>query len=519
MQKRKLSADDTGILLLIAALIFGMWFRIMPAWLSGFPVNDGGMFYTMIRDLQANHYNLPLFTTYNNLNIPFVYPPLGFYLGAGISDLFKISPIEVIHWVPGIINGLCIPAFYFFAKEILNEKLKSSIATLVYTLISSSGILALHGRRIDTLLGALFMLLALTHIHRVFANESKKDIWGAIIFSSLAALSHTEAPIYTIAIAIYIWVMKSRSLKGLQNGILIAMGVLILSSPWLGWIIYNHGTAPLISASQTGFHSSWSALWLIDIDFVTEEPYLDLLGVLSIVGMAILVSRRIFFIPGMLLVIFLSHPRSAHTIGDIPLAMAAGVFVSEILLPAISNLHGNTENQSQRPFIVLLILIPYIFSNSLQFAFLLSGNHVSDAERTAMQWVGKNTPAGSRFLIITGETNPFCDATNEWFPSLTGRESLTTLQGREWLLGNKFGEYISHAQGLQGCVDNGADCITRELKYFGTRFNYVYISILTPTKNCEAIVESNRTTRGLILALEERATIFHRVSLGKCGHF
>ena len=82
MQKRKLSADETGVLLLLAAIIFGAWFRIMPAWLAGFPVNDGGMFYTMILDLQANHYAAPLFTTYNHVSIPYAYPPLGIYIGA-----------------------------------------------------------------------------------------------------------------------------------------------------------------------------------------------------------------------------------------------------------------------------------------------------------------------------------------------------------------------------------------------------------------------------------------------------
>ena len=116
LNKSKLSQDEVGILILIVAILFGAWFRIMPAWLARFPVNDGGMFYTMIMDLQANHYAIPLFTTYNHTFIPFAYPPLGFYIGAGISDLLNVSPIVVIRWLPGIINALCIPAFYFFAN-------------------------------------------------------------------------------------------------------------------------------------------------------------------------------------------------------------------------------------------------------------------------------------------------------------------------------------------------------------------------------------------------------------------
>jgi len=71
MQKQKLSTDDAGRLILFTAIIFGRWFRIMPAWMVGFPINDGGMFYSMILDLQANHYVAPLFTTYNHTSIPY----------------------------------------------------------------------------------------------------------------------------------------------------------------------------------------------------------------------------------------------------------------------------------------------------------------------------------------------------------------------------------------------------------------------------------------------------------------
>ncbi|MDO8752325.1 MAG: hypothetical protein Q7J80_00405, partial [Anaerolineales bacterium] len=105
MKKQELRGDDAGILILFTAIIFGTLFRLLPAWMAGFPINDGGMFYTMIQDLQSNQYIPPLYTTYNNLNIPFVYPPLGFYIGTLISDLLNLStPLVVIQWLPAILN-------------------------------------------------------------------------------------------------------------------------------------------------------------------------------------------------------------------------------------------------------------------------------------------------------------------------------------------------------------------------------------------------------------------------------
>jgi hypothetical protein len=498
LNKSKLNKDEVGILILLAAILFGAWFRIMPAWMAGFPVNDGGMFYTMILDLQANHYTLPLFTTYNHTLIPFAYPPLGFYIGAGISDLFNVSPLVVIRWLPGIISALCIPAFYFFAKEVLNNKFQSAVAALVYAMIPHLTSWLSMGGGLTRSLGLLFMLLTLGHIHRVFTKSDTCSILGAVIFGGLTVLSHTEAPIYTIAIALYIWVMKSRSLKGFLHGILIALGVLVIAAPWYGMVIYRHGMEPFRSISQTGVHSIGAVFKVLNINILTEEPYLGLLGALGMLGIAALVAKKDYFIPLMLLVIFLAQPRSAHVMGNVPLAMAAGFFIAEILLPGISNIQ--TDSKKLTAFVIILTI--YLFSNSMYYGLGLSERHLSEPERIAMQWIEQNTPEGSKFLVISGDQNAFCDPINEWFPSLTKRESLTTVQGSEWLLGNDFGKNMIQIHSLQGCIDEGADCFTRESNILGKSFDYVYVSIAPTTKNCEPSDSSTRTTRGLITALE-----------------
>jgi len=105
-------------------------------------------------------------------------------------------------------------------------------------------------------------------------------------------------------------------------------------------------------------------------------------------------------------------------------------------------------------------------------------------------------------VVKTGDQNAFCDPINEWFPSLTKRESLTTVQGTEWLLGDHFEKNITQIQNLQGCIDEGMECFEHESDQFGRSFDYVYISIAPTTKNCGMSDSSTRTTRGLITALE-----------------
>ncbi len=495
---KRLNTNEQATLILLFAFIFGAWFRLMPALLAGFPINDGGMFYTMIRDLQANHYIAPMFTTYNHGFIPYAYPPLGFYVGAFLSDILNISPMVILRWLPGFVNALCIPAFYFFAKEILKDKFQSAVATLVYALIPHLTSWHSMGGGLTRSFGMLFMLITLVYVHRMFEQEDVKNLWKAALFGGLTTLSHPEAPIYTTAIALFIWVMKSRSLKGALNGMLIALGVLLIAGPWYATVLYQHGLEPFKSISQTGAHSFSAILKLFNIHLLTEEPYLGILSVLGVLGVGALVVKNDYFIPLMLVVIFWAQPRSAHIMGNVPLAMAAGFFITEVVLPGLLKLQ--TNKKALTAFFIIAGL--YIFRNSVSYANSLSEWVLPEPERNAMQWVGDHTPEGSKFLVISGDTNAFCDPVNEWFPALSNRRSLTTVQGSEWLLNDGFGNNMIQIQELQACMNDGLECFTRELKNFDGTFDYVYISAAPAVKDCRAPGLSAKIARRFVKELE-----------------
>jgi hypothetical protein len=497
MKKSKLSQDEIGTLILLAAILFGAWFRLMPAWLAGFPVNDGGMFYAMMKDLQANRYIPPLHTTYNQLDIPFAYPPLGFYVGAGLSDLFGVSLIDILRWLPAMIHAACIPALYFLARELTGSKRASAIAALAFALTPHLNSWLSVGGGLTRSFGSLFLILTILFSHRLLAKDDARAIGWTILFGSLTVLSHTESTAFAIGIPIYIWLAKSRALKSALRGGWVVLGVLVFAGPWYGLIIHRHGLAPLLSALQTGGQTPWALAKLINMDIVTEEPYLDLLGVFGVLGMAALVAKKQYFIPLMLVVIYLVQPRSAHTVGNIPLALATGVFIVEVLLPAISKL--DETNRARSVNIFLFFLAPYLLVNSIYQGFLLSQNHVTEGERSAMQWVRENTPADSRFLVLTGEPDAMCDSQGEWFPALTERSSLFTPQGREWLNGGQFAEAFGRHASLQRCIDENLDCLEQAAN---SDFDYAYIAIAPSTQNCKAPETASRVTRGLITALE-----------------
>ncbi|MEK6754022.1 MAG: glycosyltransferase family 39 protein [Chloroflexota bacterium] len=507
MQRRTLSLDESGTLILLGAILFGGWFRFMPTWLAGFPINDGGMFYTMMNDLQANRFIPPLYTTYNNLNIPFAYPPLALYIGAFISSLLNISEIEILRWLPAFFNTLTIPVFFLLAKEIIGDKFKGAVATFAFAFTPHLTTWLSAGGGLTRSLGTVFMILTVYFAWKLLVKEESKSLWGVIISGSLAILSHTESSVYALTLPMLIWLVKSRSLKTAIQAGWVAIGVLLLAGPWYGWVTSQHGIAPLLSALKTGSQTIWSVLRLINIDILTEEPYLDLLGVFGILGIIFLVAKKDYFLPLMLVTIYLVQPRSAHTIGNIPLAMSAGMFFTNEILPRIGKWpNGRT--------VLVMALAPYILINFIYFDTLLAGNHLSQNERMAMEWVRKTTPTNGNFLILTGEPDAMCESSAEWFPALTERKSLTTLQGSEWLINDQFGKRTDSRIKLRSCINSDAPCLHRAVSELGDSFDFIYISFNAQTYYCKpanagsepqnfALMLSNSNDYSLVFASEE----------------
>ena len=63
--------------MLILAVALGIGVRAYHVMSHDFPLNDGGLFFSMVRDLQAAHYHLPAFTSYNQAGIPLGTPRWG----------------------------------------------------------------------------------------------------------------------------------------------------------------------------------------------------------------------------------------------------------------------------------------------------------------------------------------------------------------------------------------------------------------------------------------------------------
>ncbi len=493
---RTLTQEETGILIALAALLFGGWVRLLPPAISGFPINDGGLFSVMIKAIQSNHFGLPAYFQYNGKEIPFAYPPLAFYVGAAVSNLSRLSVIEVVRWLPAVILVGTIPAFYTLSKAILDSSFGAGLATLMFAFTPRGMTWTIMGGGLTRSLGLLFLLLSLASIYRLFVRPSKKYLIASIVFSALVVLSHPEATIHTIAFALLFWVFMGRSKEGIANALVVALGTLILSSVWWIPMLRRYTFTPFLAAAQTGSQSLLSLFYPFLLT-LTDEPFLTVVAVLGLIGFVACIGRRNLLLPIWYFLPYLVDPRSAATYAMIPLALLAGVALSDVILPGLAKIGGSTnpandEIVRSRWYVSFVIVLGiYMLGGSLYFGTQIAGTALSKANRIAIDWIHDNTPKDSRFLVMTGEDEIFCDSLQEWFPVLSERVSVTTIQGDEWLPDKAY----ATAVGLQGRVQNclAAASPLQCLNDQHLQYDHVYIARQETLKNfCRAVAPVSR---------------------------
>ncbi|MCL4529313.1 MAG: hypothetical protein M1282_07860 [Chloroflexi bacterium] len=514
MQNKQASWAD---FLLFFSILFGALVRFAPTLMAGSPINDGGMFYVMIEDLKANHFLLPAFTSYNYLGIPFAYPPLSFYVG-GIISLLGISTLNIIRWLPPLISTLAIPAFYWMASLMFNSQTKASLATLAYALMPRSFSWYVMGGGLSRTFGVLFLLSACASAWSLFAKPASKNIFLTILFGAGAVLSHPETGLHTAAACGLIWLFKGRTTRGLRDAAFVAFGVFLLTSPWWGTVIAQHGFAPFQSALSAGGHDTlaWFPGFIFDI---TQERFVAILTILGMLGVVIQLIHRDWFLPVWILMPFVVEPRSAAAVAAFPLAMLACIGFADFIIPKLVAFESKVVSeprdwifsisQSRLAQIALGCLIFLILMGAISYDLSLANYVVPVESQTAMQWVRENTPLDSRFIVLTGRNDPFSNSSAEWFPVFAGRTSLNTIQGREWLLGKDFVSFFDSLENLQNCLNANADCLDEWASARKLDFNFVY---LEKSKQIHALLvnQLRQDSRYRLVFENESAAIFER---------
>jgi len=475
-KEKTLTRNEWIILLLGTTFLFGMIARFFAGIQAGFPLNDGGMFLSMIRDLHASHYALPTVTSYNNLDIPYAYPPFAFYFARVLSDIFHLPEIALLRWLPPAVSTVSILVFYKLASLLLESRRRGTVATIFYALTPGASAWFIMGGGVTRSLGSLFMLLSLWWVYLLFRDGGKLALTLSILFCSLTVLSHPEVGIHTAASCILLWLFFGRTLRTALNAFIVSAVTLLLSAPWWAIVLSYHGLAPFLSAINTGSYGApfWGTFFYAAIG---SQTYIPILVVARIVGIFWGVWKRKYFIVLWAILPFLVEPRSAPSIAFYPFCMLMALAFTDALPAIVDYLRKNELkpefNERRWLNMSLLLIMIYLFVESSLYGFKLINTSLSVADREAMTWVQKNTSPQSYFLPITGLQSPEIDPFVEWFPALAERRSQTTIQGFEWLLGIKFYERYGALADVQACKN--AECITEWSARTGLVYQYIVI--------------------------------------------
>lgn len=497
---KSIRRDEWAVLILILAIFTGTLMRFNPTLLAGFAINDGGMFAVMVDDLKASEYVLPRFTSYNQLGIPYVYPPLGFYLGRLIADLLGLTATDVLRWVPALFASLSIPAFYLLALQMFRNRHYAAVSTLFFALMPRALSWFIMGGGLTRSPGQFFMLLTLAVLVRLYRENRRTDVLWAGLFGGLAVMSHPEAAVHTFVSAIFLWLMLARTRLALIHSIFVGGLVLLVSSPWWATVISYHGLDPLLKGAATG--QKTQAVFHLLFFVFTEEVYATVIAVLGLVGIAHRLLHRDYLLPLWMAIPFFVEGRSAAGPAAIPLAMLAAIGLIDVVFVALAALGrrvttgesgtpsgtvgevSDTITPAERNVVIYLLL--YLIFSTYQFGLQLSAATLYAPDQEAMKWVRANTPGDSQFLVLTGTTSVSCDSVLEWFPALTDRRSLYTVQGTEWTEGPNFNDYVRSTYGVQRCMSSDDPaCLAGQID--PSSYDYVYVSRLLRVDNCRPL--------------------------------
>ena len=527
---------DWPALLLITAILLGGLARFMPAFVTRFPINDGGMFYTMTQELSANGYALPAATAYNGLDLPYAYPPLGFYLASFLADFGRIPLLGVFLWLPPLLATLTIPAFYLLARALLKDDLRAALASIFFALTPGGYGWHIMGGGITRSLGLVFLLLATFYVLRLFSARTAKsdmrsakspdfarsretsesdmrsakspDFALAILFCSLAVLSHPEIAVQTAGLCAVLWLFCGRTRRGTLHAALVSLGVLVLTAPWWGTVLAQHGLVPFLSASQTGLHTSasWSKFFT---DNFTLSGVFPFLVILRVIGLGCAFFKRQWLLLVLLVVPYLVDPRSAPAVSYLGFNLLSAL----AFLDAIPYLVGRARKSqaATRPLLEartgVILLFALVFLQFLDcglFNYRLINTTLTPADRQALAWARENLPPASDFLLVTTKPFSMSDPLQEWFPTLTGLRSQTTLQGLEWTLGGNFMGRLKDLAALQSCADLA--CVETWSARTGLAYDYLWITIV-PDSTSAILAEEVRASADYRIVYESDAIV------------
>jgi hypothetical protein len=355
---------------------------------------------------------------------------------------------------------------YLVGRSLLRSEAAGLAAALAYALTPTAFIWLVQGGGATRAPGMLLGVLTIWQSVELVRAPGPGRAATTGVLAGLAALTHPGAALFTALSAALIWVFEGRSRRSLAwSGAAVGVALLV-AAPWAALVIQHHGLDGLLDVQNNGPDPRSTLIALI-AGRITGNTFPDPLALFGL-GMAVLcLFRRQFLLPAW----FLASAFLAWQYAMVPFA----VLVAVASMDLVAVWRARPGRWATRVFVAAFCGL--FVAEGAAAAFAVSNpsaplHALTPARRDAMAWMAANLPDGARVAVVTGASwaaNP--DA--EWFPVLTGRISVATVQGSEWLGRAAFRERLDAHGRLQDCVPDGAGCVREWLARWPA--DYVYV--------------------------------------------
>ena len=281
---------------LVGVALAGLVVRAIPVALADFPVNDGGLFVAMTRAIEAAGWRLPITISWNGSELPFAYPPLGFYLSGGLSSVFGLELTDVFRWLPlgrqRAGRARRVPARPR-APALRRRRL---VAALAYALAPVSYVWLVQGGGVTRAPGMLLAVLTIWQVVRLIRVSGRRTAVVVGVLAGLTALVHPGAAIFAAVSSVLLWLFEGRTVASVRVALVSVAIALLIAAPWLVITVSRHGLGTILAVPSNGPEPA-AAILAVLAGRVTGTAWFDPLAIAGLVVAIVWLVRRQFLLP------------------------------------------------------------------------------------------------------------------------------------------------------------------------------------------------------------------------------
>ena len=420
---------------ILISFLAGIALRIFHLFRIGFdvPFDMGGLFYQMSLEIIKNKFLSPASIPYYYPGgLPFVYPPLPFYVQAVFIKLLSPGNYFVSNILPPLFSVISQVAFFFLARQVIKQKVGVVAAAFTFAIIPIAFIEQIQAMGLAESIGTLVLILYLLTLLQAASKPQKKQwiipgiILGICVMSSPGSI-YASVLISILFFGISMAQFISHKDSSLLTGCLIVgLTGLFTASPYWITVTSHHGIGILLNAFSTqnsGLFDRFISSAL-DLQFIHASLFWNILFLLGFISAVF--KKKVAII--LLSLVTMIIPRE-YWIMSIPASLLIG-FGIQTLLDFLQPLPKAAGNYLKVAIIWILILF-FMIDSSYRLNHLInddmydiSAGQINELETMhACGLIPHDQP-----VVVVGNWGLI-----EWAPAILERDVINNPFGLEWL--------------------------------------------------------------------------------------